>query len=132
MAGAPLPCRSLASDTRRNLVRSVEVIATELLWFAVRSIECSETISVADELDLSLKDRVLRGDRLAIYDVIVEACQRLDEVREALGELLADSAETLDRLSQMRMQQKDALGRAAQRTERQRSRVCRSGPASQG
>lgn len=102
-----------------------------------------------DEADeLTIDERIAKGDREAIHDAIVEAREALDIVRQSMSEHLADGADTLERLAAVRWKRVccgDPLGPRRRRKkqeaaatdrsgkERQRSRINRrSTPASHG
>lgn len=68
---------------------------------AINSEGCTKRLGVAEVEDLSIDRRIDAGDREAIYDAVVEAREQLDDLREQIGQLLVENADTLDRLAQL-------------------------------
>jgi len=101
MAVSALPVGSAAADARIELTRSVSRVAWTLYGHAINSERCTRRLTVAESEDLTLAQRIDAGDREAIYDAIVEACEVLDALREQIGESLADNCDTLDRLAEL-------------------------------
>ena len=109
MAGPALPGGAVASDALVSLVNDVSRAAWSLWGRAFNSVYATRRLTVDEADDMGIDERIAAGDREAIYDAIVEARDVLDDLRERIGNLLVDSAETLDRLNALRSA-KERLG----------------------
>ena len=102
MAGPALPDGAVASDALVALVNDVSRVAWTLWGQAFNSVYATTRLTVDQADELSIDERIAKGDREAIYDAIVEARERLNELREKIGSLLVESTETLDRLNALK------------------------------
>jgi len=102
MAGPALPHGAVASDALVSLVNQVSRVAWTLWGQAFNSVHATTRLTVDQADDLTIDERIAKGDREAIYDAVVEAREQLNDLREKIGSLLVDSTETLDRLNALR------------------------------
>lgn len=104
-------------------------------------------MSVDDQDDLTLDERINNGDIVAIYDALSEAVLYLTSIMDRVGDIVGGDAESLRRLGELREIKRtsackaticsdrwgqDAAGKEVCGKERQRSRVTRSVRASHG
>jgi hypothetical protein len=100
---------------------------------------CDRRLPLEETDDLTIDERIAKGDREAIYDAIVEATVALDILRADIGGLLAEGSDAFDRLAEVRAARlrngdpKETAARDRSGKERQRSRINRrSTPANHG
>jgi hypothetical protein len=112
----------------------------------MNSEQADRRLTLDEQDELTIDDRLQMGDREAIYDAIVEAVDSLELMRKAISELLAEDCDVLDRLSALQRsraihgeppivrarKRQETAGSDASGKERQRSRVTGSTPASHG
>lgn len=151
-AGTALP-RGRADDERVGLIAAACNVAQELIRRAAVAETARDALPVVRTAGRTIDTRLTHGDRLAIYDAMVDAVEKLEAIRDRLADVLVDDADILRRLRSLH-EQKPAYGtlpiidgcrqagdRVSEETaatdrggrERPRSgRVNRKAPASQG
>jgi hypothetical protein len=68
-------------------------VAIDLAYQSDRARSCHERLSEQDAANdkLTVLQRLELGDREAIYDAVVDACNQLDALREKIGCILSDA-----------------------------------------
>lgn len=83
-------------------MNDVSRVAWTLFGHAFNSVHAKTRLTVDQADEMTIGERIDAGDREAIYDAIVEAREQLNDLREKIGSLLVESADTLDRLNALR------------------------------